>query len=200
MNQAAILAKKYPQRFLILVALSLGLFFIGISSVSAATIEKMSQMPVVNDYVVGPGKVELLVSPGQTFIENITVTNRFSDAKTFNLDLEDLKGSRDPNTILEFLGPLKGPYSLKDYLHPDTSEFTLQHGERITIPVTITIPSDAVPGGLYGSVIVTAKDDTNSPDYNNGATNANIKVDSRIAVLFFIRIKGDVKESGNVFA
>lgn len=183
---------------LLLAGLSLAIFFVFSSTAQSATIEKMSAMPVINDYVVGPGKVELLVSPGQTIVKNITVTNRFGKEKIFRLELEDIKGSRSDGVILEFLGPLNGPYSLKDYLKPDTIEFVLQHGDRITIPVYISIPKDAVPGGLYGSVIVTTKDDPNDPEYDPNDANANVKVTSRIAVLFFIRIKGEVKESGKL--
>lgn len=181
------------------VAQILGLFLFSwlfVFGASAASIDNMPQMPVVNDYVVGPGKVELLASPGQTIIKNITVTNRFGREKNFQLELEDFKGSKQGGVVLELLGPLKGPYSLKDFLKPEVSDFTLQHGERITIPVSITIPQDSVPGGLYGSVIVTAKEDPTDPDFDDQDASGNIKTTSRIAVLFFVRIKGEVRESG----
>lgn len=195
MNKVASLTKRY----LPLAAIALGLLLVTAGSAQAATsIERNPNMVVSNDYVVGPGKVELLASPGQTIIKNITVVNRFATPKTFQLDLEDFKGSRENGVNLELLGALRGPYSLKDYLNPEASTFTLQPGDRITIPVRVTIPKDAVPGGLYGSIIVTTKEDPSNPSVNAEDATGNVKVISRIAVLFFVRIKGDVKESGSL--
>mgnify|MGYP000965384946 CR=1 FL=1 len=170
--------------------------FLPVAETKAVTVENLPNAPVVNDYVVGPGKVELLVSPGEVLVKNIIVTNRFGRNRDFKIELEDFKGSREGNNFLELLGPLKGPYSLKDYLVPEVMNFTLKHGDRMAIPVRINIPADAVPGGLYGSVIVSTSDDDKQENAQN--VSGNVQTKSRIAVLFFIRIRGDVKEEGNL--
>ena len=109
---------------------------------------------VVGDFVVGPGKVDLTLKPGESKIVQMTVTNRTGERRIFNLTTEDAAGSADINTPIVLLGSDRGPYSLKDYLSFSDAHFELGHNERAIVPVTIAVPSDAEPGGLYGSVLV----------------------------------------------
>ena len=103
----------------------------------------------VGDFVIGPGKVELTIKPGQTVTRNISVTNRISDKRTFALAVEDMSGSADPSKAVVLLGDQSGPYSLKNYFSFPNNTFTLALGERAQIPVTITMPPNAEPGGYY---------------------------------------------------
>ena len=173
-------------------------FTIVLPALAATSIEMIKNVPNVGDYVVGPGKEELLVDPGQTITREIKVTNRFGKDKKFQIVLEDFQGSKDGKTPLELLGLTRGPYSLRDYIKPEVMEFKLQHGDRITIPVKITIPKDAVPGGLYGALIVSTKDDPNDPEIDPGKSQNSINIESRIAILYFIRVKGPANEDGRL--
>ena len=44
----------------------------------------------VGDFVVGPGRAEIEVKPGQTIIYEVSVANRISDNRTFELFVEDM--------------------------------------------------------------------------------------------------------------
>lgn len=44
----------------------------------------------VGDFVVGPGRAEIVVSPGETIVQEITVTNRISENRTFKLAVDDI--------------------------------------------------------------------------------------------------------------
>lgn len=179
--------------------LVMGLAIIFLLSATPAfgfSVQSLENTPEVNDYVVGPGKNELLVEPGQSFIKNLTVTNRFGEQRYFKIELEDFKGSREEGKTLELMGLLKGPYSLRDYIKPEITEFRLQHGDRITIPMTISIPKDAVPGGLYGAAIVTTEPDPRETAVDPSKAQGDIRVKSRIAALYFVRVKGEAKEDG----
>jgi hypothetical protein len=114
----------------------------------------------------------------------------------FKIAIEDMRGSRNTEDTVVFLGEEKGPYSLKDYVKPELTEFTLNQGQRMVLPVEISIPQDAEPGGLYGSLLVST-----NPPKTEGETEANkakgqIQLISRLGALFFIRVKGDAKEEG----
>lgn len=163
---------------------------------AAVKIESLQGIGVNNDFVVGPGKDELLLNPGQTVTRDITVVNRYGKERDFKLELEDFQGSTDPNNSVQLMGLLKGPYSLKDFIKPEIMDFTLQQADRITIPVTITIPTDTPPGGLYGSVIVSTQDNPEEQATDPNAVQSGLNVKSRIAILYFVRVKGDVNESG----
>lgn len=143
------------------------------------------------DFVVGPGKIELEINPGESKTAAITVSNRTGGTRVFNLEVEDFTGSKDPSEAVVLLGDERGPYSLKDFLKYESSTFELKNGERATIPVTVTMPTDVQPGGHYGSVLVrtTQREST-------GAQSSAIV--SRLGVLFFVKVPGAVEEEGNL--
>ena len=145
------------------------------------------------DFVVGPGRAELVINPGQTVVYEMSVSNRISDGRTFNLEIEDIDGSDDASRSVVFLGDQRGPYTLKDYISFPESSFNLDLGDRARIPVTISIPADAEPGGYYGGVLVSTIKQEGSDDENSSARSPII---ARIGTLFFITVPGEVTKSG----
>ena len=145
------------------------------------------------DFVVGPGKIEVEGKPGETIIKEISITNRISDDRIFELTVEDITGSQDPDTSVVLLGEEKGPYTIKDYVSFPQKTFKLNLGERAWIPVSITIPQDAEPGGLYGSVLIStlSKSATGESDVS-----ARSPVIARVGTLFFVTVPGEIKRDG----
>ncbi len=165
-----------------------------ITHASPYAIEKLPDQTVYNDFVVGPGKYEVGLKPGESRIVNLIVTNRLGKDKTFQIQTEDFTGTRDLEKTVVLLENERGPYSLKDYLIIASTTFTLGHAERATIPVTVSIPTDAQPGGLYGSVVigtVTSPQEQVAPGQSSVGTSPIV---TRIGSLFFIRVAGEVKE------
>ncbi|MCA9367309.1 DUF916 domain-containing protein [Candidatus Kaiserbacteria bacterium] len=138
----------------------------------------------VGDFLVGPGKTELQLQPGDTKVVEISVTNRISDDKVFKLEVENIVGTTDGSAALKTTdGP--SPYSITDYISfPDTA-FTLDLGERARIPVTISIPADAEPGGYYGSVLVS------TVRTSEGSRATQSPIIARVGSLLFITIGGE---------
>ncbi|MDO9509788.1 MAG: hypothetical protein Q7J14_00705 [Candidatus Magasanikbacteria bacterium] len=183
----------------LLLMLFFSILFLYSKNVNAIVkIENLQNISLVDDYVVGPGKQEIWLEPGEGVIKNVLVTNRFTQARNFKIELEDFQGASDPFSPIELLGLLKGPYSLKDYIKPEVMNFTLQSGDRITIPIIISVPKDAVPGGLYGSAIITTEPDSVENGIDLSAVQGAINLKSRIAVLYFVRVKGMVDEKGEL--
>jgi hypothetical protein len=145
------------------------------------------------DFVVGPGRAELEVKPGQTVVYEMSVANRISDDRTFRLEVEDVAGSNDASQAVVFLGEQRGPYTIRDYISFPENTFNLDLGERARIPVTISIPADAEPGGYYGGVLVSTIRDTGA-DADGITTRSPII--ARIGTLFFITVPGEIVKSG----
>ena len=154
-------------------------------------------MVAQNDFVVEPGKTEVFLNPGDNMVKNITITNRINKKVKFKLSTEDFIGTNDPKQPVTLLGDQHSPYSLKDFIVPEIKEFSLELGERIVIPVTISIPKNAEPRGYYGALIV-----SNDPDAqdnkNSGDVTGRTRIISRIGSLFLLKINGEGKEEGNV--
>jgi len=144
------------------------------------------------DFVVGPGRSEIVLSPGESVTKVITVTNRITDGREFLLEIEDITGTADGSKSVTLSDGERGPYSVQDYISVPATSFTLDLGERARIPVTISVPADAEPGGHYGSVLVSTVRSSDAQAVNTPQS----PVIARIGSLFFIRVKGDVETGG----
>ena len=161
------------------------------------SLESIPTSPELRDFVVGPGKFEVTLAPGQSQTIDLSVSNRLGVDRTFTLVEEDFVGSNDPTKTTVLLGDDRGPYSLKDYLKIGADSVSIPTGQRARIPVTVMVPADAQPGGYYGSVIVAVSSSRNAGESVGGAIPTN-PIISRIATLFFVRVAGPVKEDGRI--
>ncbi len=151
----------------------------------------------IGDFVVGPGKIDISIKPGETKIVEMTVTNRTGERRRFNITMEDAMGSNDPRSSVVLLGSEVGPYSMKDYASVPYRSFEIDHNQRARIPVTISVPLNADPGGLYGSVLV----DTVAVDAKAGDGSGTVPqsaIIARIGTLFFITVPGSVEKEGSL--
>ena len=150
-----------------------------------------------NDFVVEPGKTEIIINPGETVTKNITITNRIGRSVNFKLTTEDLMGTDDSQQPLALLGDDRSPYSLKDFITPEITNFSLSFGERIVIPVKISVPLNAEPRGYYGALVV-ANDPEKLEGGNAKEAEGKTRIVSRIGSIFLVKIKGEGKEEGSL--
>lgn len=188
--------KIFPQVLIGGLVLFLGIGFA--SSVSAYQIEKLANVPVTNDFTLGPGKVEVLLAPGEKETRTLSITNRLGEVMEFKVEIEDFTGDPTGSQAAVLLGETKGPYSLKDYLHPELTEFKLAHGEKMVLPVEISIPAGMEAGGLYGSVLISTVPSEETPGREAEVAKGQIRIAGRIGSLFFVRVKGEVFEEGKL--
>lgn len=160
-------------------------------------VEVLPNQSVFSDFVVGPGKFELELAPGQSRTVELMVTNRMGEPKRFKFEFEDTAGSVDGSSAVTLLGAERGPYTLRDFLVVPAMEFDLAHGERARIPITVSLPADAEPGGRYGSVVVStvSRDADLKPEGNALPSSAIV---SRIGTLFFVTTPGDIEREGKL--
>jgi len=150
-----------------------------------------------NDFVVEPGKTEIFLNPGESVIKNIAITNRINKTIKFKLTTEDMVGTTDSNSAIKLLGDEVGPYSIKNFIEPEISEFSLGFGEKIVVPVRVSIPLDAEPKGYYGALIVSNEPEVFSEEQSKDAE-GKARLVSRIGSLFFLRINGEGQELGSL--
>jgi len=144
------------------------------------------------DFVVGPGRLEVSVKPGESVTRMMTVTNRISANRTFELMVEDMSGSADGSGAVVLLGDQAGPYTLRDYITFPGKVVQLDLGERAQIPVTISMSLNAEPGGYYGAVLVSTVQDEGSIEVST----ARSPIVARIGTLFFITVPGEAETGG----
>lgn len=165
-------------------------------TVFAYQVTTHEDIPIFNDFVVGPTKHEFFLEPGQTGSVELSVMNRLGREMQFQVNVEDFTGSYDPEQTVVLLGDTKGPYSLRDYVKPEITEFTLSHGQKIYFKVEVAIPEDAEAGGRYGAVVVSTNPSPPALAGQPEAATSGIQIKTRIASLFFVRVPGEVQEQG----
>lgn len=158
--------------------------------VSAYTIEQTGA-EASGDFIIEPAKIEIVAEPGERVERVITVTNRAGAAREFTMSVEDTAGG-DESTSVRLLGEADGPYPLKSFVTPEIGRFTLRHGERMRLPVSIAIPLDAEPGGRYGVVLFSGTE----PGGERAREGMTTKLVSRLGALLFVRVAGDAREEG----
>ena len=171
-------------------------FSVGLIPVLAYEIQDLTGIESKEDFVLGPGTIEVSLDSGEKTTKELFITNRLGKEMNFKIEIEDFKGSRDPEKTTILLGEEKGPYSLKDFLKPELTEFNLKHGQRMILPVEISIPKDAEPGGLYGSVLILTNPSREELETEKEKAKGQVRFVSRIGALFFVKIPGEVNEEG----
>lgn len=125
-------------------------------------------------FTISPAKREFVVEAGQSVSYVVSVTNNLGAAREFTVTPQSLPG--------------QGPYSLLPYLDLSTSRLTVGNGETASFTVNAAIPAEAPPGGLLAGIQVA----TVPP--KDGAA----KLSAALQSLIFIRVEGEVKESGEL--
>jgi len=159
--------------------------------------ENLPDKEVYSDFVVGPGKFEIQLLPGETKTVEIIISNRMGVDKIFSITTEDTSGTKDASQSLVLLGDDHGPYTLKDYISVPIDEFLIHHGERVHVPVTVNLPIDAEPGAHYGSLLVSIVSDPNKSEIRDTAVPTSAII-SRIGTLFFITNPGATSSEGKL--
>lgn len=168
-------------------------------NVNAYTIEKHEEAPVENRFVVGPAKIEVEVSPGETKIVVLTVENRTGRRQTFTISFEDFVGSKNLEETVALLGSEKSDMSLKDFLFVEKKEFSLEQGDRLILPVNISLSGNASPGGKFGAILVSAKNDSRGISADDRAY-IGTNVVGQVATLIFATVPGDTSIQGQLIS
>ena len=90
---------------------------------------------------VTPSLLEFAVDPGARFEEIITVTNEGTDRAVVRVNVS---APEDASSEL----------SAERYIQVDSPEFALSSRQKKEVRVSVTIPEDAAPGGLYATIFI----------------------------------------------
>ena len=166
-------------------------FFMALNSASAYTIENY-QDKVEDRFVISPVNLELNLMPGESTTQNIIIINRLGRTAEFTLSREDFIGSDNPEKSTVFLGEDESAVtSARNWINTEIDKITLNHGDRLTLPVSIKVPEGVTAGSHYSAVFVSVA----SPDSSG---KDKVKLVSRVGTLILINVPGNNRESGEI--
>lgn len=143
--------------------------------------------------VVPPSK-EHALNPGENAEGILKIVNDSDEPLTFDAVIRDYIVSDNKGTP-EVLPPdtLSNKYSAASWIGVYPSRFTVQPHQRQELNYYLQVPPDAKPGGHYTTVMY----QTNNPI---GVSGTGTGVFTYVGTLFYIHVKGDIKEDARILA
>ncbi|MCX6779043.1 MAG: hypothetical protein NTU97_02325 [Candidatus Magasanikbacteria bacterium] len=132
---------------------------------------------------LSPALVKLELNPGETKIQIIKLFNETDQTISFYSSVENFTPDKKTNVPF-FLGN-QDPLGSARWFVISPSQVTLKSGEKQDVVVKISAPRIAEPGGHYAAIFW-----SNVPPQDGGLKTAN-----RLASLFLLTIKGEIKEN-----
>lgn len=136
---------------------------------------------------ITPVRYDVTVDKGQSKTYDVSITNRHIAPITVKPSFENIVSTNDDGGTAAATGPV--PWNLSQYVSYNNAQFTLAPRETRKVPVTVTIPENASPGGYYGWLRFTPTQRTDLPP---------VAIQGDISALFLVRVPGPAQEGGSI--
>jgi hypothetical protein len=135
---------------LVLSALAVAILITPLLAVSAHG--QASNANAADGLQISPAIIEVNGEPGKTYTVQIRVTNVTASDLSFDSTVNDFTSKDESGApSIDFDGVLPASASIRSWVGV-IDNFTLEALESKTIPVTLSIPNNAEPGGHYGVI------------------------------------------------
>jgi hypothetical protein len=177
-------------RSLFIVGLSLAGCALSVFAPSAFAVTQATQKSASNSgqaLEISPPVITLSGNPGQIIKMQISLRDISNGSLFVSGQINDFVAAGEDGTPKILLNDdTNNPYSLKSWVNP-LPNLLMVPKQIILMPVTITIPANASPGGHYGVVRFTA-----TPPELHGT---GVSLSASLGSLVLITVNGKVKES-----
>jgi len=146
---------------------------------------------------VTPPLFQLTIGPGENFTSVLKIVNNNAYDVTYYAQVVDMQanGEAGQSKFIPIIGPpdpALATSELARWMKIPSTPVIVKAGKTADIPFTVTIPSNAEPGGHYAAILV------GTQPLAGTTTGTQLKVSSYVSSLLFVRVKGDVIETGRI--
>lgn len=140
-------------------------------------------------YTVSPTIFDITANPGQVFRSTVRIinTNKFELHVYVELNNFTPKGEDGVPVFAPIQKSTYGQTTFAEWIDTD-HELIIGAEQTVELPLTITLPENASPGGHFAAIMISTK----PPAGESGKT--QVQTAQTISSLFFMRVTGDVKE------
>lgn len=131
---------------------------------------------------ISPSRIETSGDPGQTIIKKVLLVNESDESETYYTSFANFEAQGESGTPV-FVDPKD---DLGTWMRVSGDSLTLKGGESREVVLTISIPTDATPGGHFAAIFWGT-----TPPSQTGA----VSVGSRTGMLVLLSVSGEVQES-----
>jgi hypothetical protein len=122
------------------------------------------------------------IAPGTVIHDYVGVTNFSQNAVAFDIYATD--AFNNTSGTLDLLASAQKPKDVGSWLDLAKTNVTIQPGQRVNEPFTLTVPFNATPGDHVGGVVAAV-----SATQNAGQ---GVQVDTRLAAAIYLRVSGQL--------
>lgn len=144
-----------------------------------------------------PPLYQLTIGPGENWTSSLKIVNNNSYQVTYYAQVVDMeaRGESGESKLTPLIGPQDPDLEstqLARWVKLGSNSITVKPGSSGALNFTVNVPRNAEPGGHYAAILVGTQPlaATSSGSYMN--------ITSFVSSLLFVRIKGDVVESGRI--
>lgn len=147
---------------------------------------------------VTPPLFQLTIGPGETWSSTLKIVNSNPYDVRYYTQVVDFtaEGEGGQSSFIPLMTPPPGEATstatLAGWIDITGGPFTVPQSSSLDIPFTVRVPEDAAPGGHYAAILV----GTEPGKAVDGGP--SMKISSMVSTLLFVRIKGEVVESGRI--
>jgi hypothetical protein len=113
----------------------------------------------------------------------VGVTNFSQSPVTFDVYASDAFNTTSGS--LDLLAASEKPKDVGSWVAMPKKTITINPGERVNEPFTVTVPFNATPGDHVGGVIASVN--------RQASASSNVQIDQRLAVPIYLRVSGELK-------
>lgn len=148
---------------------------------------------------VTPPLIQLSIGPGESWTSTIKIVNNNSYGVTYYSQLMDMRADGEdgrskfiPLIDEDQSDPSYQSFALARWITISPDPIVIPAGGSANVPFTVSIPSNAEPGGHYAAILIGTQ-----PGAVSGRGSVTT-VSSYVSSLIFVQIKGDAVESGRI--
>jgi hypothetical protein len=138
---------------------------------------------------IGPPVMNLSGNPGDVIKTKISIRDISSDSLLVSSEINDFIAGGEDGTPKVLLDGEESAYSFKTWVSP-LPDMLLKPKQLKELPVTITIPANASPGGYYGVVRFTAT----APELEN----SGVSLSASLGALILLKVNGQAAEKMSI--
>ncbi len=131
-----------------------------------------------------PVRLEISANPGETLNQEVLLINENDEGETFYPSFANFEAQGDSGSPA-FVEPKDG---IGTWMRINSESIYIAANEQRIVPVTITVPLDAEPGGHFGVIFFGT-----SPAGTGG-----VSVGSQTGILVLLSVKGEVREEAGL--
>jgi hypothetical protein len=147
---------------------------------------------------VTPPLFQLTIGPGESWSSSVKVVNNNAYDVSYAPQVVDFEAQGETGIgkfvplIESFANEPVQTGSLGSWIEVSKDPIFVKAGSSGDIPFTVRVPENADPGGHYAAIMI------GPYEGENAAKGSNMKINSFVTSLLFVRIKGEIIESGRI--